>query len=991
MKEEINRNNENNIFLKNLNNNILAKSNSEPLFNINNRIKNIKTKEIFNHENNTMSFDNTGNKYNNNNDIKINYFHNIKNISNNHNTTYQKINEYFNNNSNYEQINRFYMENYLKYLCLKNYNQKIEQLNLMNNNYNFPNHNYPNIITNNNNYYYSYNSNLDNFPINVPIYINNLLSDINIKDKNNPYDINIIHNSIQNNIKNNINNNMDNNNTFFRNNNLNKNGIFVKNLNNSNYMREYNFNVSNDLYMNNYYNNLLLPKKNNFRDYSSDFAINRFKFIKNRVLSLNNMNNQKPLFAFPFFRKRAYSHEKPFSLIQKYYDKNLIMEEENEEDNNTGIKEKNDTSSRTNEQSIYLDQNLKENIENYHQYTVNKKILYNNNNILNNQIQMENKEYYRFNNLKLLELNNTYNYMNIKNIDNTINSYRNNNNSKLINVFHNNDINLFQKYNKVDYFNSHLSPKNLVYERKNIHKKFIISKSPNTKEKNDSKKDLNNNNNVTKNVDKTNNNKENILKRYMNKKEKNKFNINTLNNNIINEIAIINEKKYKNENDDENKINDRKENTTKREKEKKFESQNKIIKKINNKRNKREIFEKKMKRILNTYIYNNNTLPTQNKMFNNKTKNDTSKNRKSQKILNNISNTNINTNLNTNLNTDYIKYQSNNNENEKFLNTEKKRNKNRVIFNKMKIINLDNHKKSPKKKFQLNIEKNKFLENSYDNIFSKKIFKKVPSYKRIHKTFSINTLSKTKTNFSVDRKIHNLSEEKKYYKTTRTINCSNNKNLIIRISPLKKTNDKEYTLRNKILTNKNLNNSIKNKNTGNVNKIKLDLNVNKRKRNVINNNEISYTKQYIKKVKSKEHKKNKEIKTQKTSQKNTRIINQQKIDLNNINCKSLKNSLKNIDINKYSYKKNKINENSNCQTLNNKTINRSPLRIKNKNLIFINSNITNPSEKIKPKRKSFRVSLLNINNLTNDNITTIKNKNSQNEKGLKSMKNINIF
>jgi hypothetical protein len=216
-------------------------------------------------------------------------------------------------------------------------------------------------------------------------------------------------------------------------------------------------------------------------------------------------------------------------------------------------------------------------------------------------------------------------------------------------------------------------------------------------------------------------------------------------------------------------------------------------------------------------------------------------------------------------------------------------------------------------------------------------------------TCSINNLSKKKSNLSDNMKTLNLSEEKKDNKSVQTINCLNNKSMKIQISPIKKTNHKMNAMRKKV-SNNNLVKTI----TNSTNK----LNIKNNKNNINNNIEDSYTKIFLKKAKSKERKKKNPSKSKKSSLKILKAMKTEKIDLSNINYKSLKNSFK-IDLNRNSYKKLKINEIPIFKTLNNSAALQNPLKNINKKSINTNNNIiTNSSKQKKPKRKTIRMILM---------------------------------
>jgi hypothetical protein len=172
------------------------------------------------------------------------------------------------------------------------YNPKMNQLNYLNNNYNILNQKYSNIITNNNNYYYSI---LDDFPIDIPIYYDNIPSSINMIPANKLYHTNTSPNNFNNSMNNNniLRNNFFIDNEFYNHPNL--------NLLNVSPMKENNFYESN--YINNYYNKEFLYKRNPFMDYNLDYSIYRNRFINNKYLSQNRINLIKPTFIFGDFGK----------------------------------------------------------------------------------------------------------------------------------------------------------------------------------------------------------------------------------------------------------------------------------------------------------------------------------------------------------------------------------------------------------------------------------------------------------------------------------------------------------------------------------------------------------------------------------------------------------------------------------------------------------------------------------------------------------------
>ena len=97
-------------------------------------------------------------------------------------------------------------------------------------------------------------------------------------------------------------------------------------------------------------------------DYNLDYSIYRNRFINNKYLSQNRINLIKPTFIFSPFKKRARSHERPFNLINKYYNDNFILEEDNEEETNNmenskDIKIKNNQEKENNNNNLYKNDN----------------------------------------------------------------------------------------------------------------------------------------------------------------------------------------------------------------------------------------------------------------------------------------------------------------------------------------------------------------------------------------------------------------------------------------------------------------------------------------------------------------------------------------------------------------------------------------------------------------------------------------------------------
>ena len=206
MKEEVNNRTFNSDNIDQFDNeNIKPSENNDNINNNNeNVIKNIRMKKIIQIKNKIEQNQTTqnNNEIKSNKSIKINFYsntpQNINDINKIYKKSFPKINEYFNHDNNYEHeiFPNLISSNEQYFLNKINYNRKLNQLNI-------PNQNFPNIITNNNNYYYSI---LDDFPINMPLYLEHTNLGINMKNNENLYNITTTPNY-------NINNN-----NYFRNN-----------------------------------------------------------------------------------------------------------------------------------------------------------------------------------------------------------------------------------------------------------------------------------------------------------------------------------------------------------------------------------------------------------------------------------------------------------------------------------------------------------------------------------------------------------------------------------------------------------------------------------------------------------------------------------------------------------------------------------------------------------------------------------------------------
>ena len=950
-----------------------------------NKIINIKMKNIIQIE------DNLDNKISqtNNNDLKSNQGIPI-NLNNNNNEnlnnmdsmnkiykkSFPKLNGYYNHsnnnldygiNRNISPINELYFLNQI------NYNRKINQLNYINNNDIIPNQNFPNIITNNNNYYYSI---LDDFPIHMPIYIDNEQSPINMSRNNRLYNINTFPNY------NNFDNNIIRNNYFNQKDLLNYNPNL--NLTNSIPIREINFNNPN---MNDFYNNNRLILRNKFFNENNsdyDYINNKNRVINYKYLSKNINNIRKPIYIPISSKKRAYSHESPFNIIHKYYDENFILEEENEEDTNAENnkhhqkqeKEKNikninlsNAQIRCNTNNYKInnliannDMNIKIKFDNIQDNIIKERYICDSN--INNNLTDNNNM--NSNNLRFYGKNRIIKDLKISSNVNLTNNYENNSDNMI----------LVQNYNKI---NRHINP-NLIYAKKAINKKCIISKSPENKEKNEIINININNKDKDKINDKEKGKKDDKNSKH-NKTEKNK---NKKTNEVINKTQL-----YNNSFSNNNKaINLRK----------------RKIQKESNKKNDLTGFDKKNKKknLVNKQriIYNDKYMSVNSSPINrsvNITKpNKTSKNNKNEEVSNfkekvlkakkNLFNKKMNIKHNINKDLKNLKINSNINKAKENIQTEKNlfNKKNKIFSNQIRIINIDSNNNQNKLLIRnAKSEKNISMDRSLDNIYSKmnnhisyynRIFNSSNKY-NINNKFNNKTNKKTnltnkKQNLSWAAQKLNSSGDKKDKKS----NKCNKFNRIIKYTATRIMKDGVIKNGKRIIIKKPLNNIInssdnilKNKN---INKIKLNLVKKKINFNKISNlDEESYTKQYIKKAKSKEKKplNNSKAMSEKPSLKSSITRESLIINLkNNYNFPSLKSTIKNTEINNSSFNRiNKIKESLTFKTLNNiknnnhnkKKINKnnkSPLTRNNKNII---KKMYNTEIKIKIKKRNFRALL----------------------------------
>ena len=989
MKDKINNeldNNENNKIFESINHKILETNinSKENTYNNENKIQNPKSDIIIQinaeKENNNISNahkDNINDNINKNNNIRERIISPIKT-----NKIYQKkfqyINQYFNHGNNtyydYEIKNEIISKN-PNFLNLMNYNKKMNQINFVNNNYNFENQNYPNIITNNNNYHYSYNSHLNDILFNLPMHFNGNFSpsrNINFRGNNQKY-----------NIKKNFPN-------YINNNNYIKNDLFQQNKNPSlnliktNQMRENNFfNPDNHTYN----NSLMIKKRNFFRDYSSDYLFNRNRFNINKFITQNRMNSKRPIFILPQFKKRSYSQGRPFNLINKYYDENFILEEENEEETNIDeVKEKKIRNSVKEEKS-----------KNYENILINegkdsKDELNNFKNIKEkniNQLSEGNQKKFNNNfiNCKEFELNQYKYYSDFKKINNEfINNNKNNFNIELnYNFANDNDILFLQKFSKNNFNNNYIYQNNLVYEKKNIHKKLIINN--NSEKKGQIKDEFNNNsgdNNLKNIINKRNDN--DIVE--LNKKKEKNMNYNQkIGKNEKYKIIKEEKKNKKDKNKGNNKLFQLKKESHKiKDNSEKIHSSKKIINADCTENFKKEIFQKKEKNI----IQKNNVSNNNSQIFrysNDKNKSQINDiNKKIKEIILNKSEKSIklknfiNQKLNLKTNNNNIIHSKNNlinNENDGKNRTEKYsnnlNNKNKIVKfnNNIKIIDLEFKKNNSNRSFKL--KRNKSMERLYDNIFSKRNFN-ICDYQKIFN----NCISKSNV---LSKNLYNIRNKRRMNYTNQTINLSNNNKIRnIKYNSMKYKKEKKNILKNKILIDnplRNLTNSNDNIfKAKNSNKFKLNLTA--KKLNKINNFNITedgYAKKYIQKTISKGITQMIKSKTQKNSFKN---ILPQKSFLNYPNFKSIKNDFINIKVKIRNNNVTTINEYPISRTLNNTRKDPRIKKIKNlKKINNINKNYFNSSKKLKLKRNKFKSLILNENDLNEYESDILSNKSNK--------------
>ena len=914
-----------------------------------NEIKNLKLKIKLQEEpNNMKQYDNTyPNKYRIINKKIINPNKNYKVYK----QQFENINEYFNHNNNlFNEYELPYGENpnnsYL--LSLMNYEQKMNPMNLLNNNH-------PNIITNNNNYYYSYNSHLNDSPFNTQMYLNN-----NNPNINSIINRNIIGNNIDKFYINRFPNYINNNNNYFRDKYFNEyeNTIFPNIYFMRNILLKEKFFLNNEYFMNNCYNNaLIFNKRNLIRDFSSDFLFHRNRYDSHQILSQNIMNLKRPIFLPSPLQKRSYSHGRPFNVIQKYYDDNFIMEEENEEEGN------NDDNKES--KIKYLKKEIKnKNIKNSEEKGLNsalndsgkKKIV---DSRIKNGIPYKKINYENYNNYKYFYP--YYQSISSKNIKSKSNEFINQ--YKNFNIT-NNDIFLSPRNDNSRYFKC-FNLQNLIYSKKNITTKSLINKKSNKIINNAENTFINISANDMDNIKENKNINDNSIKKEIesNMKEKVKR-IRMSEGNYpksgVKEIKLYNTKSEINISKGKNAKDETFGNQMKND-------NNKNSKKRNSHKGKIMNFQYiPSKEIIFTNSMNN--LKTQKDNSHKKSKEKTLKSEKLKKIKTFIPCKKTNQKSN-NICQTYSKININN-ESIKKINTEKKK-KNRITFNdNIKIINLENKMNNSTEKSK--IKRIKSLQSLYNIIFTKKI-------KKIDDNKSFFDINKNKS-INISKKLYNNCGEKKTNRIIWNINkkLKNNKSI-------ESDKDKNKIIKNKILFDSSLR---KSNNSGDNIKPKNILNI---KFNTINkimkynkNNDESYTNQYIQKTSSKAGNQMIKAKTQKSSFKNTKTKKSNKSNANNPHFKNIKNKFKKVNIN-IDNNTITINEFPSVKILDHLN-NKSQIK-KNNHFVF---NL-NSSKQLKDNKHFFKSLMFNDNNITaSDSDLLSKNRKSQNIENIKN-KNRKIY
>lgn len=360
---------------------------------------------------------------------------------------------------------------------------------------------------------------------------------------------------------------------------------------------------------------------------------------------------------------------------------------------------------------------------------------------------------------------------------------------------------------------------------------------------------------------------------------------------------------------------------------------------------KRNIFLDKYTSFNNTLTANNNIIIKINthsnkNLKNNKNEQFLQQNKKKFKIKNILFNESLP--LNNNLNKNFFQENiSINNEIGKaqFFDKKQTKMKNGMISyqNKIKDNKINKYNNSNKK---LKIDKNISLERSYDIIFENKK-RNMSNFKKLLKTYNFNSpnyISKNNNSLSLSRNIN--------------------------YSPTINLNDRTLSINRKNINNNKLKNlaNIRKKNVNNLIVNRIKRNIIKKKIKFNKNVEEGSTKQFIKKVQSKE-----KLRLKKSKKKLSICIY-----LKDSNSKNLTNSWKNIEIyNTELNKINKIKESPSFKILN--AINKKIcLRTNNKNIIIKNTNKLYNNE-IKIKKRKLRNSLIKKDNKKNKEIIKSRN------------------
>ena len=210
-----------------------------------------------------------------------------------------------------------------------------------------------------------------------------------------------------------------------------------------------------------------IEKRSNYdkkRNFTTDYKINKSRFINFNRVNKNKLSIRTPNYIIPPNKKRALSQENPVNFVQKYYDNNFIIEEDNEEE--TFIEDKYDKKNKklNEENKPKNKEQLKKNInfKNFQIFgnhcltpmtKINNNIFGNNNNINHNKIIK--------NNDGKININNN-------------NSIHNSNENKISNSMERKEINIKEIKNKINFkINDKLNKKYLRFKKYNLITKNI--------------------------------------------------------------------------------------------------------------------------------------------------------------------------------------------------------------------------------------------------------------------------------------------------------------------------------------------------------------------------------------------------------------------------------------------------------------------------------------------------------------------------------------